>query len=52
MTQFSTLCSASTINNKIIFFNEHDSHFGGRVLCYMEDQNIQPFVLKEGNYVN
>ena len=49
MNQFPTVCG---INNQIIFFNGHASHFDERVLRYMEDRNIQPFVLKLGDSGN
>ena len=41
--QLSTAWGASTIKNKIIFFDGNDSHFDDRALSYMGDQNIQPF---------
>ena len=52
MTQLSTVCGASTIKNQMIYFNWHDIHFDYRALCYMEDQNIQPFALKSGHSLN
>ena len=47
-----TLCAASTVNNKIIFFSVNYIHFDDCTLCYTEDQNIQPFVLKSVNSGN
>ena len=32
MTQFSNRCGASYVNNQIIFFGGHDSHFYDHVL--------------------
>ena len=52
MTQFSNICSASPVNNQILFFNGHDSHFDGRVLTQMQSKNIQPFILKAGDFIN
>ena len=52
MTQFSTLCGASTIKNQILFFDVHDSHFNDHTLSYMEYQYTQPFFLRAHNYVN
>ena len=52
MTQLSDVCGASPVNNQIIFFDRHGSHFDGRALIHMEFQNIQPFVLKAGDYGN
>ena len=46
MTQLSTVCNVSLINNKTLFFSGHDNHFYDRVLSYLEDKNIQPFFLK------
>ena len=51
-TQFSNICGDSPINNKIIFFNGNDSHFYGHTLLHMYQWNIQPFILKAGDYVN
>ena len=48
-TLLSTVCAALNINNRIIFFDGHDSNFDERALIYMGDQNTQPFVLKAGN---
>ena len=52
MTQFSSICGASPVNNQIIFFYGHDSHFGDRALIQMKYINIQPFVPKLGNSIN
>ena len=46
MTQLSTVCIASTLNNKILSFNGHLIHFNYRTLSYMEYQKIQPYVMK------
>ena len=43
MTQLSNVCGTSPINNQIIFFDGHASHFNDRALKYMDQQNIQPF---------
>ena len=51
-TQFSNRCGASPVNNQIIFFNGHDSHFGDRTLTQMQRKNIQPFILKAGYFIN
>ena len=32
ITQFSNVCGASPVNNHILFFNVHDSHFDNRAL--------------------
>ena len=50
MTQFSDVCGTSPINDQIIFFDGHDIHFNGRSLMNMEHQNIQPLVMKEGDF--
>ena len=52
MIQLSTVCGASTINNKIMFLDGHDIHFNDLDLSYMEDRNIQPFALKSGDSGN
>ena len=52
MTQFSNLCGASPVNNQIIFFDGHDSHFDGRPLRPTEYQEIQPFLPKPGDSTN
>ena len=36
----------------MLFFDGYTSHFYDRALSYMEDQYIQPFVLKSGKYGN
>ena len=52
VTQFSKICGASSVNNKIIFFNGHDSHSDDRSLTQMQSKNIQPFILKAGDSIN
>ena len=52
ITQLSKIYGASPVNNKIIFFGGHNSHFGDRANIHMEHQNIQPLFLKAGNYIN
>ena len=37
ITQLSTICGASTINNKTIFFGGNDIHFDDHTISYMED---------------
>ena len=50
--QLFNVFSASPVNNQIILFNDHASHFYDRELIHMEHQNIQPFILKAGPSVN
>ena len=52
MTQFSNICGASPVNNQILFFDGHDSHFGDCSLTQMQSKNIQPFILKSGDSIN
>ena len=52
ITQHSNVCSATSVNNKIIFFDGHGIHFDDRALIHMDHQNIQPFILKAGESVN
>ena len=52
VTQFSKICGASPVNNQIIFFDGHDSHFDDRALTHMKSKNIQPFILKVGDSIN
>ena len=52
MTQFSNIYGASPVNNQILFFNGHYSQFYYRALTQMQNQNIQPFVLKAGDSIN
>ena len=52
MTQFSNICGTSPVNNQILFFNGHDSHFDDRALTQMQMENIQPFILKVGDSIN
>ena len=52
MNQFSNLCSAFPVNNHILFFDGHDSHFNNGALREMMCKNIQPFVLKPGESIN
>ena len=51
-TQLSNVCGASPINNQIIFFDGHDSHFDDHTPINMECCNIQTFVLKGGDSTN
>ena len=52
ITQFSNVCGASLVNNQIILFNGHSSQFDDSEMIYVDQQNIQPFVLKSGDSVN
>ena len=52
MTQFSNICGASPVNNQILFFDGHESHFENGALRQMTWKNIQPFVLKSGDSIN
>ena len=51
-TQFSNVCGASPVNNQILFFDGHGSHFDDGALRQMMYKNIQPFVLKSGDSIN
>ena len=46
MTKLSIIYGASPINNPFFYYG-HYIHFNNRALSYMEDQNIQPFFMKE-----
>ena len=52
MTQLSNICGASPVNNQILFFDGHDSHFGNRALTQMQSKNIQLLILKLGDSIN
>ena len=52
MNQFSNICGASPVNNQILFLYGHNSHFNNRALTQMQSKNIQPFILKAGDYIN
>ena len=52
MIQLSSICGASPVNNQILFFDGHNSHFCDRALTQMQIKNIQPFILKEGYSIN
>ena len=52
ITQLSNICRSYSLNNKVIIFDVYDSHFNDRALIHMKQQNIQPFVLKSGNFGN
>ena len=52
ITQLSTICGASSINNQTIFFDGHGSHFYDRILSYMGGRYIQPFLLNQGGSGN
>ena len=52
MNQFSDVCSASPVNNQILFLNGNGSHFKTLTLIQMKCKNIQPFVLKSGDSIN
>ena len=51
-TQFSNIYGASPVNNQILFFDGHDSHFDDRALTQTQRKNIQPFILKAGESIN
>ena len=52
MTQFSNICGASPVNNQILFFDGHDSHFDYVALRKTTYKNIQPFVHIPGDSIN
>ena len=52
MTQFSNVCGASPVNNHILFFDVHDSHFGCGALRKIVYKKVQPFVLESGDSIN
>ena len=52
MNQLSNVCGASPINNEMLFFDGHGSHFKNGALIQMMCKNIQPFVLKSGDTTN
>ena len=52
MTQFSNICGASSVKNQILFFDGHHSHFNDCALTQMQRKNIQPFILKAGDFIN
>ena len=52
ITQFSNVYGTSPVNNEIIFFGGHASHFDDPALRQMKCQNIQPFVIKTGDSTN
>ena len=52
MTQLSTVCGASPINKKILFFDGYVSKFYDRSLFSLEYQNIKPSILVLGNSGN
>ena len=52
MTQLYNICDASPVNNQIIFFNGHDSHFDDCSLIQIQGKKIQPFILKPGDSIN
>ena len=45
MVQLSKVYGASPVNNQIILFNVHDSHFDDLSLTKMKSKNIQPSYL-------
>ena len=51
-TQLSNVCGAHTVNNQILFFDGHESHFDDHALRQTKCRNIQPFVLKEDDEIN
>ena len=52
MNQWSNTCSASHVNNKMLFLDGHDSRFDDRALIQMQIKNIQTFILKAGDSIN
>ena len=52
MVQLFNICGASPVNNHILFFNGHNSHFDNRALKQTQSKNIQPFMLKAGESIN
>ena len=51
-TQSSNVYDASPVNNQIIFFDGHGSHFDDGALRQIMCKNIQTFLIKAGNSTN
>ena len=51
-TQFSNICNASPVNNEVLLFYGHGSHFDDGALRKTIFKNIQPFALKSGDSIN
>ena len=51
-TQFSNVCGTSPVNNQILLFDGHCSHFGNVALRQIMCKKIQLFVLKSGHSIN
>ena len=51
VTQLINVCNASPVNNQILSFDGHSSHFNNGALRQMMRKNIQPFVLKYGDSI-
>ena len=49
MNQFSNICDASPVNNQMLLFDGHDSHFDELALTQIHSKNIQPFILNAGD---
>ena len=52
MTQCSNICGAYPVNNQILLFDGHDSHFDNIYLIKTQSKNINPFMLKSGDSIN
>ena len=52
MNQFSNVCGAFPVNNQILLFDGHDSHFDNCVRGQIKCRNIQPFVLFPVDTIN
>ena len=52
MTQLSYIYGAYPVNNQILVFDAHGSHFDNPARTQMKRKNIQPFILKLDNSIN
>ena len=52
MSQLFNICSASPVNNQILFFDGHDIHLDNCAITQMQSKNIQPFIIKVDDSIN
>ena len=50
--KLSNKCSASPVNNNILFFDGHNIHFDNHAPTQIQKKNTQYFILKVGDSIN
>ena len=52
IVHFNNFCGLNQLNTQVLFYDDHDGHFGDRDIHILRSHHIKPFVLKVVDSVN